>query len=338
MTPHSLYAAVSVGLSGRDILNTLNKFLKTPLPASVINFVEACTQSFGVVKLVLKQNLFFLETSDPEILQMLLKDKIISEALAKEGKNTGDIIQEAAPKLNTMVIPGTNEAAGLRQQLGQHKQAAADEVNDKEPSNDDNFATMLREDDDDEVGEQKQVYSREVPTTSVEIVTKRCQDIGYPALQEYDFRNDKVNPSLDIDLKAGTKIRYYQETSLAKMFGNSRAKSGIIVLPCGAGKTLVGITAACTIRKGTVVLCTSSMSVVQWRNEFLKWSNISRDDIAVFTSDHKESFTGKTGVIVTTYSMVTQTRARAHDAQKMMDFLTAREWGLMILDEVHGKF
>jgi len=94
-------------------------------------------------------------------------------------------------------------------------------------------------------------------------------------LEEYDFRNDTVNPNLDIDLKPSTVIRPYQETSLSKMFGNgyvifsglgptpltcgiSRARSGIIVLPCGAGKTLVGITAACTIKKSCLVLCTSS--------------------------------------------------------------------------------
>ena len=336
LTPHSLYAAVSVGLTAYDILNGLNKFLKTPLPQGVIDFVEACTQSFGVVKLVLKQNHFFLETSDPEILRMLLKDSVISTALETEDRSDKNIIQEAAPKLNTLVIPGTNEAAGVRQQLGQTKPAPPDARAGNTQSNEDEMMTALREEDDDEdLGEERQIYSREVPNRSVEVVTKRCQDIGYPALQEYDFNNDRVNPSLDIDLKPGTKIRDYQEKSLGKMFGNGRAKSGIIVLPCGAGKTLVGITAACTIRKGTVVLCTSSMSVVQWRNEFLKWSNVSPNDIAVFTSDHKESFTGRTGVIVTTYSMVTQTRARAHDAQKMMDFLTAREWGLMILDEVH---
>ncbi len=46
-------------------------------------------------------------------------------------------------------------------------------------------------------------------------------------------------------------------------------------------------------------------------------------------------FTGNTGVIVTTYSMVTQTRERSHDAKKMMQFLQGREWGLMLLDEVH---
>jgi DNA excision repair protein ERCC-3 len=77
-------------------------------------------------------------------------------------------------------------------------------------------------------------------------------------LEEYDFRNDTTNPDLNIDLKPSTQIRPYQESSLSKMFGNGRSRSGIIVLPCGAGKTLVGITAACTIKKSVIVLCTSS--------------------------------------------------------------------------------
>jgi DNA excision repair protein ERCC-3 len=84
-----------------------------------------------------------------------------------------------------------------------------------------------------------------------------------------------------------------------------------------------------------IILCTSSMSVVQWRQEFLKWSNINPNDIAVFTSDNKEKFTGNTGIIVTTYNMVAQKGKRSYDSQKMMDFLQGREWGLMILDEVH---
>lgn len=76
-------------------------------------------------------------------------------------------------------------------------------------------------------------------------------------LEEYDLRNDTVNPNLDINLKHATVIRPYQETSLSKMFGNGRARSGIIVHPC-AGQTLVGITATCTVKKSTLVLCTSS--------------------------------------------------------------------------------
>lgn len=83
-------------------------------------------------------------------------------------------------------------------------------------------------------------------------------------VEEYDFRNDTVNPNIPLfDLKPHTRIRRYQERSLAKMFGNGRARSGIIVLPCGAGKTLTGVTAAQTIKKSVVCLATNAVSVLQ---------------------------------------------------------------------------
>ena len=49
---------------------------------------------------------------------------------------------------------------------------------------------------------------------------KRCNELDYPMLEEYDFRNDTINPNLEIDLKPATTIRPYQEKSLSKMFGN----------------------------------------------------------------------------------------------------------------------
>ena len=54
------------------------------------------------------------------------------------------------------------------------------------------------------------------------------------------------------------------------MFGNGRARSGVIVLPCGAGKTLVGVTAACTVKKRCLVLCTSGVAVEQWRSQVIR--------------------------------------------------------------------
>lgn len=51
-------------------------------------------------------------------------------------------------------------------------------------------------------------------------VKKRCTQLDYPVLEEYDFRNDHINANLDIDLKPMTVIRPYQEKSLSKMFGN----------------------------------------------------------------------------------------------------------------------
>lgn len=328
LTTHSLYAAVSVGLSPHDIINTLERFLKTPLPDEIRDFITSCTQSYGKVKLVLKNTKYYVESPDPNMLQTLLKNPKIGP-LRVQG--TEEITTSAAPKIGGLVIPGTKNAAGV-------KQASGLQPNGEQPQNGqqvqegDVMATLNEEDDDD----QEVTHSFEIADKDVETVQKECLNLGYPVLEEYDFRRDEANPSLDIDLKPGTQIRPYQEKSLSKMFGNGRAKSGLIVLPCGAGKTLVGITAACTIKKGIIVLCTSSMSVVQWRQEFLKWSNINPDDIVAFTSDSKGSvFTGSTGIIVTTYSMVTQSRTRSYDAEKMMKFLTGREWGLMLLDEVH---
>jgi len=328
LTTHSLYAAVSVGLDPGDIINTLSRFSKTPLPDSVIDFINTTTSAFGKVKLVLKNTKYFLESSDPEVLQNLLKDPVIGPLRVLDS----DVTKINAPKMAGLVIPGTNNAAGVRQAKDLQTSEATREKVAGQNGEEDMYAVLNEEDEDDE---KEAVHAFQIQDEGIEVVQKRCLEIGFPALEEYDFRNDMVNANLEIDLRPATQIRPYQEKSLSKMFGNGRAKSGIIVLPCGAGKTLVGITAACTIKKGIIVLCTSSMSVVQWRAEFLKWSNVNPDDVAVFTADNKSMFHGNTGVIVTTYSMVTQTRERSHDAKKMMDFLQGREWGLMLLDEVH---
>ena len=333
LTVHSLYAAVSVGLLPQDIISFLDRLSKTPLPAEIKSFILDCTRAFGKVKLVLKHNRYFLETPDSKVLQKLVQDEVI--ASLRVGGN-GEIITEKAPKTGGIVIPGTRDAAGVKQQpdlQGQERSVAVDDKG--EATKEDDIFLTLREDDEEDEEDEKHIHSIEIPEENVDPLKKRCLELGYPVLEEYDFHNDQVNANLDIDLRPNTTIRSYQEKSLSKMFSNGRARSGIIVLPCGAGKTLVGITAACTIRKGIVILCTSSMSVVQWRNEFLKWSNINPNDIAIFTSDHKEKFSGNTGIIVSTYSMVTQTRSRSHDAEKMMNFMREREWGLMSLDEVH---
>ena len=333
LTIHSLYAAVSVGLGEHDIISNLEKFSKTALPDELKEFIWNTTRSFGKVKLVLKHNQYFIESSDADILQKLLKDEVIGGCRIQ---NTEEITKEKAPSLSGLVIPGTKNAATLLKAVEQQTARPADdeEYEDGGLKDDDMFAALRAEDDDDD-DDMDQVHSFQIRQDSVETVRKRCQELGNPTTEEYDFRNDDVNANLDIDLRPSARIRDYQEKSLSKMFGNGRAKSGIIVLPCGAGKTLVGITAACTVKKGVIILCTSSMSVVQWQSEFLKWSNINPNDIAIFTSDHKDKFAGHTGIIISTYSMVTQTRGRSYDSGKMMEFLKGREWGLMILDEVH---
>ena len=340
LTSNSLYAAISVGLEPEDIVETLEKFSKTVLPTATRNLIINSSKQYGKLKKVLKNSKYYLETPDNSILQKLVQDEVISAHLVSSSK---DIITEKAVKKGPTLIPGTREAAGVVQQIDRQDGALPDtgrpeqDVNTEMAKDDEMFLATLREEDDDEDEDQKHIHSVEIQrdSASLERVIERCWAMDYPVLEEYDHENDDKNATLDINTRPNTRLRDYQETSLRKMFGNSRARSGMIVLPCGAGKTLVGVAAACTIKKGTLVLCTSSMSVVQWRQEFIKWSNIDPDDIAIFTAESKTKFSRSTGIIVSTYSMVTQSRSRSYDAQKMMDFMTEREWGLMILDEVH---
>lgn len=335
LTPFSLFASVSVGLETADIIAVLDRLSKTPIPQSIKEFIESATLSYGKVRLVLQQNRYFLESNQAEILQMLLRDPIIGP-LRVLSSSSDELTSGKASRMEGLVIPGTTATKKDATELSVGAGLPAKPTKPEDVIAEDLFTSIVGIDKEDEEDEDPDaVHSFEVASESYEIVKKRCQDIDYPVLEEYDFRRDQANPDLEIDLKPSTQIRPYQEKSLSKMFGNGRARSGIIVLPCGAGKTLVGITAACTIKKSVLVLATSSVSVMQWRQQFLQWSNIKADSIAVFTSDHKEKFKGDAGIVVSTYSMVANTRNRSHDSQKMMDFLQSREWGFLLLDEVH---
>ncbi|KAI9018305.1 P-loop containing nucleoside triphosphate hydrolase protein [Hyaloraphidium curvatum] len=345
MTPYSLYAAVSVGLETQDIISTLNRLSKVPIPENIVRFIEECTTSFGKVKLVLKHNRYFIESQHADVLRMLLRDEIIGAARVVSGGDDRSTVLtiSKAPTGKDLQI------AGIRQP-NQEKQpapaaAAVDVAPDpgagSEGEGSERADRLIAEkavdvDRDDDVAlDEDVVHSFEIHRDRLEAVRQRCNELDYPLQEEYDFRNDTVNPNLEIDLKPTTLIRPYQEKSLSKTFGNGRARSGIIVLPCGSGKTLVGITAACTIKKSTLVLCTSAVSVEQWAREFRQWSTLRENQIAKFTSDTKEKFTGDAGVVISTYTMVTHSGKRAYDTKKMMDFLESREWGFLLLDEVH---
>ncbi|KAK4544158.1 hypothetical protein LTR36_004368 [Oleoguttula mirabilis] len=338
ISPHSLFAAVSVGLTEQDIVRQLELFSKTKVPDNIIDFVHEVTQSFGKVRLVLKHNRYFVESNDASVLQMLLRDPIISTCRVEESE---ELRTEKAAKMGGLVIPGTKDAASNKEaaaHLGQRKRQQDDDDSDDEFGGreaEKDMTDFLREEEEED-DELDQVHSFEIDGSKIQIVQEHCNvKLNLPLTEEYDFRADEQNATLDIDLRPSTQIRYYQEHALSKMFGNGRARSGIIVLPCGAGKTLVGITAACTEKKSVIVLCTSATSAGQWRSEFIKWSNINPDDVVVFTSTEKGRVPNRACIIICTYSMVTQNTRRAHDSKQTMDQITSREWGLMVLDEVH---
>ncbi|MED6216455.1 hypothetical protein PIB30_007799 [Stylosanthes scabra] len=90
LTPHSLYAAVSVGLETETIMTVLNKLSKIRLPAEMIKFIHDSAANYGKVKLVLKKNRYFVESPFPEVLKTLLKDETISRAMIVSEGTNGD--------------------------------------------------------------------------------------------------------------------------------------------------------------------------------------------------------------------------------------------------------
>ncbi|XVF13089.1 hypothetical protein REPUB_Repub08aG0178000 [Reevesia pubescens] len=304
LTPHSLYAAVSVGLETETIIAVLNKLSKTKLPKEMIDFIHASTANYGKVKLVLKKNRYFIESPFPEVLKKLLQDEVIARArIVSENAHGSDgfTISKTAGEIETGHDGLLNEA----------EVAAA--------------------------AEEKETHAFEIDPSQVENVKQRClpNALNYPMLEEYDFRNDTVNPDLDMELKPHAQPRPYQEKSLSKMFGNGRARSGIIVLPCGAGKSLVGVSAASRIKKSCLCLATNAVSVDQWAFQFKLWSTIRDEQICRFTSDSKERFRGNAGVVVTTYNMVAFGGKRSEESEKIIEEIRNREWGLLLMDEVH---
>ncbi|GMJ03814.1 homolog of xeroderma pigmentosum complementation group B 1 [Hibiscus trionum] len=304
LTPHSLYAAVSVGLETETIISVLNKLSKTKLPKEMIDFIHASTANYGKVKLVLKKNRYFIESPFPEVLKKLLRDEVIGRAriISENSQGTdGFTISKTAGEIQS----------GHDGLLMESELAAA--------------------------AEEKETHAFEIDPAQVENVKQRClpNALNYPMLEEYDFRNDTVNPDLDMELKPHAQPRPYQEKSLSKMFGNGRARSGIIVLPCGAGKSLVGVSAASRIKKSCLCLATNAVSVDQWAFQFKLWSTIRDENICRFTSDSKERFRGNAGVVVTTYNMVAFGGKRSEESENIIEEIRNREWGLLLMDEVH---
>eukprot|EP01071_Lankesteria_metandrocarpae_P010135 Lankesteria_metandrocarpae@DN5291_c0_g1_i2.p3 len=179
------------------------------------------------------------------------------------------------------------------------------------------------------------VYSFEIRSDKVGRVREiALNELRRPLLSEYDFRRDHKNPNLEIALQPTTKVRYYQERSMRKMFSNGRARSGIVVLPCGAGKTLVGIIATTTIRKSAIVLTTSAVAVDQWRRSFVDFTTVKPSNVIILTTDSKSDLPEGAAVLVSTYTMMAYAGKRSEAAERIMSQIKRREWGLLVFDEV----
>jgi DNA excision repair protein ERCC-3 len=123
----------------------------------------------------------------------------------------------------------------------------------------------------------------------------------------------------------GWALRDYQKLAVSNFFERG---SGVVVLPCGAGKTLVGAGAMATAKTNTLILVTNTVSARQWRSELLKRTTLTEDEIGEYSGQLKEV----KPVTIATYQILTAKRKGAYAHLELLDAL---DWGLVIYDEVH---
>jgi DNA excision repair protein ERCC-3 len=129
---------------------------------------------------------------------------------------------------------------------------------------------------------------------------------------------------IDLD-EAGWHLRGYQQQAIDNFFDGG---SGVVVLPCGAGKTLVGAGAMATAKTTTLILVTNTVSARQWRDELLRRTTLTADEIGEYSGQVKEV----KPVTIATYQILTAKRKGEYAHLALLDAL---DWGLVVYDEVH---
>lgn len=158
---------------------------------------------------------------------------------------------------------------------------------------------------------------------------------GYPA---EDLAGYVAGDALDLQLRPHAQsgapflLRDYQKEAAAVFYqaGRVQGGSGVIVLPCGAGKTMVGLAAISQVQENTLILTSSLTSVRQWKRELLDKTTLSADAISEYTGESKQ--TGP--VTLATYQILSY-RSSSSGEFPHFQLFSARSWGLIIYDEVH---
>ncbi|MEY2849927.1 MAG: hypothetical protein RI885_2594 [Actinomycetota bacterium] len=148
--------------------------------------------------------------------------------------------------------------------------------------------------------------------------------LGWPA-EDLAGYTPGTPHEIALDHADGFALRGYQDAAIASFFEHG---SGVVVLPCGAGKTLVGAGAMAVSKTTTLVLVTNTVSARQWRSELLKRTSLTEDEIGEYSGQIKEI----KPVTIATYQILT---ARRKGEYAHLALLDALDWGLVIYDEVH---
>ncbi len=148
--------------------------------------------------------------------------------------------------------------------------------------------------------------------------------LGWPAEDLAGYVDGEAHP-ISLRDHDGWDLRPYQREAVEGFFYGG---SGVVVLPCGAGKTIVGAAAMARASATTLILVTNTVSVRQWKHELIRRTSLTEEEIGEYSGERKEI----RPITIATYQVMT---AKKNGTFRHLDLFDARDWGLIVYDEVH---
>lgn len=306
LTPLSLWNATSAGFTPEDTIKVLEKYARYDVPQSVMFWIKETAGRFGKLKIV----------PGPKM-QVPLKP---TEVFSEDTTYTGQMIEEQFLYLvasSKQIFLEISANPNLKKYISPCEYDESVE----------NACVELTED------EKK--YCFLLKLTDRGTIKQELLKILWPVKDEVQLEDGEP---LDFFLKETTsdgkklEIRNYQKEAAKAIVGNRGPGTGFgtIVLPCGAGKTVVGMTVMDMLKTSTLIITTNISAVHQWINELLDKSNLTPDMIAEYSGESKTI----KQVTVATYQILTW-RPEKDGPYPHFSIFKERPWGLIIYDEVH---
>ena len=317
LTPLSLWNAASAGFTAEDGANVLQMYARYDVPSSVLAWMKEVSARFGAVRMVPGYEV-----------EVPLKAEVVEQ---KEGTSAEDTVTEENKK----------EVKKVREQY--LYLVCSSEFAYKEISRSRDARNLLSPCVYDEslVKEKIQISEQEkhncfvLKLTDRGTVKQNLLRLSWPVKDEVQLCDGEP---LDFSLRETTLkgqplvIRDYQMASAKALVGDKGPGTGFgtIVLPCGAGKTVVGMAVMDLLKTSTLIITTNISAVHQWIDELLDKSNLTKEDIAEYSGESKNI----KPVTVATYQVLTW-RPDKEGPYPHFSIFHERPWGLIIYDEVH---
>ncbi|MBA3303278.1 MAG: DEAD/DEAH box helicase [Acidimicrobiia bacterium] len=176
------------------------------------------------------------------------------------------------------------------------------------------------------VGERQGPIAVAVPAANRGRLKQALVKVGWPADDQAGYVDGRSHPiALDLGAGGGWELRPYQREAVEGFYAGG---SGVVVLPCGAGKTLVGAAAMARAASRTLILVTNTVAARQWRRELLARTSLTEDEVGEYSGERKEV----RPVTIATYQIMI---ARSKRSARHLELFSAEDWGLIVYDEVH---